>query len=88
MAADVALDPNLMELYPFCRLSGPANVLVMPELHSANVASKLLQKMGGGTVIGPVLVGLARPVQIVQMGATVSDVVNLAAFAAHNAIET
>ena len=77
-----------MELYPFCRLSGAANVLVMPELNSANVASKLLQKMGGGTVIGPVLVGLARPVQIVQMGATVSDVVNLAAFAAHNAIET
>jgi malate dehydrogenase (oxaloacetate-decarboxylating)(NADP+) len=88
MSADVALDPNLMELYPFCRLSGPANVLVMPELDSANVASKLLQKLGGGTVIGPILLGLARPVQIVQMGATVSDVVNLAAFAAHNAIET
>jgi malate dehydrogenase (oxaloacetate-decarboxylating)(NADP+) len=88
MSADVALDPNLMALYPFCRLSGPANVLVMPELHSANVAAKLLQKLGGGTVIGPILLGLACPVQIVQMGATVSDVVNLAAFAAHNAIES
>jgi malate dehydrogenase (oxaloacetate-decarboxylating)(NADP+) len=87
MSADVALDPALMKLYPFCRLSGPANVLVMPELHSANVAAKLLQKLGGGTVIGPILVGLTRPVQIVQMGATVSDVVNLAAFAAHDAIE-
>jgi malate dehydrogenase (oxaloacetate-decarboxylating)(NADP+) len=88
MSADVALDANLMALYPFCRLSGPANVLVMPELHSANVAAKLLHKLGGGTVIGPILLGLACPVQIIQMGATVSDVVNLAAFAAHNAIES
>ena len=60
MAADVALDPELMALYPFCRLTGPANVLIMPALHSANIASKLLQQLGGGTVIGPLLVG---PVQ-------------------------
>ena len=57
MAADVALDPELMALYPFCRLKGPANVLIMPALHSANIASKLLQQLGGGTVIGPLLVG-------------------------------
>ncbi len=87
MSADVALDPALLALYPFCRLSGPANVLIMPELHSANIAAKLLQKMGGGTAIGPILLGLSKPAQIVQMGSTVSDVVNLAAFAAYDAIE-
>src|SRR3546814_19433292 len=69
ISADVALDPELMKrLYPFCRLSGPANVLIMPALHSANIAAKLLQKLGGGTVIGPMLIGLPKSVQIVQMG--------------------
>ena len=86
MAADVALDPELLALYPFCRLTGPANVLIMPALHSANIASKLLQQLGGGTVIGPLLVGLSRPVQIVPMNATVSDMLNIAANAAHEAI--
>jgi len=87
MSADVALDADLLELYPFCRLSGPANVLIMPALHSANISAKLLQKLGGGTVIGPLLIGLSKPAQIVQMGATVSEVVNLAALAAHDAID-
>ena len=87
MAADVALDPELMQrLYPFCRLSGPANVLVMPDLHAANIAAKLLTQLRGGTVIGPILHGLSKPVQILQMGANVSDVVNMAALAAHEAI--
>jgi len=87
MSADVALDEGLMRrLYPFCRLAGPANVLVMPELHSANIAAKLLPQLGGGTVVGPLLLGLSRPVQIVNMGATVSDLVNLAALSAHDAI--
>ena len=87
MSADVALDEELMRrLYPFCRLAGPANVLVMPELHSANIAAKLLPQLGGGTVVGPLLLGLSRPVQIVNMGATVSDLVNLAALSAHDAI--
>ena len=86
MAADVALDPELMALYPFCRLKGPANVLIMPALHSANIASKLLQQLGGGTVIGPLLQGLKRPIQIVPMNATVSDILNMAALAAHEAI--
>ncbi len=89
MSADVALDPELMQrLYPFCRLSGPANVLVMPDLHAANIAAKLLQRLGGGTVIGPILHGLSKPVQILQMGANASDVVNLAALAAHDARDT
>jgi malate dehydrogenase (oxaloacetate-decarboxylating)(NADP+) len=87
MSADVALDAGLMRrLYPFCRLSGPANVLIMPELHSANISASLLAHLGGGTVIGPLLMGLARPVQIVNIGATVSELVNLAALAAHDAI--
>ncbi|HEX2527776.1 MAG TPA: NADP-dependent malic enzyme [Geminicoccus sp.] len=86
MAADVALDPELMAIYPFCRLTGPANVLIMPALHSANIASKLLQQLGGGTVIGPLLQGLRKPIQILPMNATVSDMLNMAALAAHDAI--
>jgi malate dehydrogenase (oxaloacetate-decarboxylating)(NADP+) len=60
---------------------------VMPELHSANISAKLLQKLGGGTVVGPLLIGLSKPVHIVPMGATVSDMVNMAALAADDAIE-
>jgi len=87
MQADVALNLELMRArYPFCRLSGPANVLIMPALHSANISAKLLQHLGGGTVIGPILIGLAKPVQIVQTGATVSDLVTAAAFAAFDAM--
>jgi malate dehydrogenase (oxaloacetate-decarboxylating)(NADP+) len=86
IAADVALDPELMALYPFCRLTEPANILIMPALHSANIASKLLQQLGGGTVIGPLLVGLSKPVQIVPMNAHVSDILNMAAIAAHDAV--
>jgi malate dehydrogenase (oxaloacetate-decarboxylating)(NADP+) len=86
MAADVALDPDLMALYPFSRLTGPANVLIMPALHTAHISSRLLQQLGGGTVIGPLLVGLARPVQILPMNATVSDILNIAAIAAYDAI--
>jgi len=85
MSADVALDPNLLSLYPFCRLSGPANVLVMPDLEAANIAAKLLQKLGGGTAIGPILHGLAKPVQVAQMGSSVSDILNMAVLAAAEA---
>src|SRR5262249_56047850 len=62
MAADVALNMELREAYPFCRLSGPANVLIMPAFHSASISTKLLQELGGATVIGPILVGLDRSV--------------------------
>ncbi len=86
MSADVALNTELMALYPFCRLSGPANVLIMPGLHAANISSKLLQALGGGTAVGPLLIGLGRPVQIAQMGVTVSDLVNIAALATHEAM--
>jgi malate dehydrogenase (oxaloacetate-decarboxylating)(NADP+) len=88
MAADVALDPEVQTLFPFCRLSGPANVLIMPGLHAANISSKLTQKLGGGSVIGPLLIGLEKAVQIVQLGATVSDILNLAAFASVDADRT
>jgi len=84
MAADVALNPDLMAAYPFCRLSGPANVLVMPAFHSASISTKLLQELGGATVIGPLLVGLDKPVQIVNLSAKDSDLVNMAALAAYN----
>ena len=86
VSADVALNENLRALYPFCRLSEPANVLVMPDLHSANIASKLLQELGGATLVGPLLMGLEKPAQIVQIGATVADIVNMAKFAAHDSI--
>jgi len=87
MSAEVALDYDLMRrLYPFCRLSGPANVLIMPALHAANIGAKMLQKMAGGTLIGPLLLGLEKPAQVVQMGATVNDLVTAAAMAAHDAI--
>ena len=84
MAADVALNTELMSPYPFCRLSGPANVLVMPAFHSASISTKMLQELGGATVIGPLLVGLDRPVQIVQLGAKDAQLVNMAALAAYN----
>ena len=88
MQADMALDYELLrETYPFCRLTGPANVLVMPGLHSAHISSRLMQRLGGVTVIGPVIDGLQKPVQIVQMGATVSDLVNHAALAAYGALK-
>jgi len=86
MTVSVALDPNMTAVYPFCRLGGPANVLIMPGLYSAAISSRLLQKLGRGTVIGPLLVGLSRPAQIARLDATVSDLVNDAVLAAHDAI--
>jgi malate dehydrogenase (oxaloacetate-decarboxylating)(NADP+) len=82
MSADVALNRKAMALYPFCRLSDTANVLVMPAFHSASISTKMLQELGGGTVVGPLLVGMEKPVQIVSLGATDSDLVNMAALAA------
>lgn len=82
MAANVALNPEAMAAYPFCRLSGPANVLVMPAVHSAGISTKMLAEIGGTTIIGPLLVGLEKPAQISPMHTTASDLVNLAAIAA------
>ena len=85
MAADVALNKDLMKIYPFCRLSDTANVLVMPAFHAASISTKMLKELGGGaTVIGPILVGLEHSVQICQLGAKDSDLVNMAALADYN----
>ncbi|UAK23369.1 NADP-dependent malic enzyme [Sphingomonas nostoxanthinifaciens] len=81
MAPDVALDPEVMKNYPFSRLSGPANVLIMPGLQSANISAKLLRELGGDTVIGPMLVGMEKPVQIATMSATASELLTLAVLA-------
>jgi malate dehydrogenase (oxaloacetate-decarboxylating)(NADP+) len=84
MAADVALNTDKMALYPFCRLTGAANVLVMPAFHSASISTMMLQELGSSTIIGPILVGFEHPVQIVRIGATDSDIVNMAAVAAYD----
>ncbi|SDG78034.1 NADP-dependent malic enzyme [Roseospirillum parvum] len=86
MAADVALDAQLQAHYPFCRLSGPANVLIMPGLHAATIAGQTLDKLGGGTLLGPVIVGLSKPAQIVGMDATVSDLMHMALLASFDSI--
>ena len=82
MAPDVALNPKVMASYPFSRLSGPANVLIMPGLQSANLSAKLLRELGGDSVIGPMLIGMEKPVQVATMGSTASELVTLAVLAA------
>jgi malate dehydrogenase (oxaloacetate-decarboxylating)(NADP+) len=82
MSPDVALNPGMQRIYPFSRLSGPANVLIMPGLQSANLSAKLLRELGGDAVIGPMLVGMEKPVQIAAMTSTASDLVTLAVLAA------
>ncbi|WP_228242604.1 NADP-dependent malic enzyme [Porphyrobacter sp. GA68] len=81
MAPDAALNPKVMALYPFSRLSAPANVLVMPGLQSANLSAKLLRELAGNATIGPMLVGMAKPVQIAPMTATAPEVLTLAVLA-------
>ena len=87
MTADIALDYDLMQArYPFSRLKGPANILVMPGLHSANISFKLMQQLGGGSVIGPMILNAEHPFQIIPMSASVSDLVNAAALAAYESL--
>ncbi len=82
MTVDVALNMEQMAYYPFCRLTGPANVLVVPARHSASISVKLMQEMAGATVIGPILTGVDKPIQICSMGSTVNDILNMAVIAA------
>ena len=82
LAPDAALNPNIMKLYPFSRLSGPANVLVMPGLQSANISAKILRELAGQTTIGPMLLGMEKPVQVAPMTAIAPDVLTLAVLAA------
>jgi malate dehydrogenase (oxaloacetate-decarboxylating)(NADP+) len=88
MQADTAVLPSLLaENYPFSRLAGPANVLVFPELQSANIAYKLLWRLADAEAIGPVLLGMARPVHLLQPGVEVSDIVNMTAICVVDAQE-
>ena len=82
LAPDVALNPAMHKVYPFSRLTGPANVLVMPGLQTANISAKLLKELGGEAMIGPLLVGMEHRVQIAAMTASASDLVTLAVLAA------
>ncbi len=84
MPPELALDPGARATYPFMRLSGHANVLVMPAIHSASISTRLVQQLGGATVIGPLLVGLEKSVQIVSLGASVSEIITAATFAAYD----
>ncbi|SHJ03696.1 NADP-dependent malic enzyme [Wenxinia saemankumensis] len=82
MTVDVALNPRARENYPFSRLTGPANVLVVPARHSASISVKLMQEMAGATVIGPILTGIDKPIQICSTVSTASDILNMAVMAA------
>ena len=84
MAIDVALNVEEMKKYPFSRLTGPANVLVVPARHSASISVKLMQEMGGATVIGPILTGIDKPIQICSTISSVNDILNMAVIAACN----
>ncbi len=86
MSPDVALEPGVRALFPFCRLTANANVLVMPGLHSAHIASRLAPRLGGGGTIGPLLLGMEKPMQLVRLDASVSQLLDTACLAAHQAI--
>src|SRR5213082_3391882 len=88
MQADTAVvERILMKTYPFSKLKGAANVLIFPNLDAANISYKLLDRVGGAQAIGPILVGMAQPVHVLQRGSDVSDIVNLAVIAAVDAQE-
>ena len=82
MTADVALNPEVMARYPFCRLTGPANILVMPARHSASISVKMMQELAGATVIGPILAGVEKPIQLCSTSSTANDILNMAVVAA------
>ncbi|WP_282078513.1 NADP-dependent malic enzyme [Epibacterium ulvae] len=84
MTVDVALNAQAQEAYPFQRLSGPANILIVPARHSASISVKLMQEMGGATVIGPILSGVDKPIQICSTTSTTNDILNMAVLAASN----
>src|SRR5712691_11731081 len=88
MQADTAVVERILtKTYPFAKLRSPANVLICPDLDAANIAYKLLNRIGGADAIGPILVGMAQPVHILQRGAEVNDIVNMAVIAAVDALE-
>ncbi|WP_185962078.1 NADP-dependent malic enzyme [Palleronia caenipelagi] len=82
MTVDVALNADVLTQYPFCRLSGPANILVVPARHSASISVKLMQEIGGATIIGPILTGVGKPIQVASSNMGASDILNMAVIAA------
>ena len=82
MTVDVALNPRAQTAYPFQRLTGPANILVVPARHSASISVKLMQEMAGATVIGPILSGVDASIQICSTSSTANDILNMAMLAA------
>jgi len=82
MTVDVALNANVQKAYPFQRLTGPANILIVPARHSASISVKLMQEMAGATVIGPILTGVDKPIQICSTVSTANDILNMAVLAA------
>ncbi len=88
MQADTAVVERILtRVYPFAKLRGPANVLIFPDLNAANIAYKLLARLGDAQAIGPILVGMARPVHVLQRLSEVPDIVNMAVIAAIDALE-
>ena len=84
MPPELALDPASRSAYPFMRLNGPANILIMPAIHSAAISTQLMQTLGGAEVIGPILLGMAKPVQICPLGASVSKILQMATVCAYD----
>ena len=84
MTPELALDATARANYPFCRLTGDANVLIMPAIHSASISTKLVQALGGATVLGPILLGLSRPVQICPLSSSVSGILTMATMVAYD----
>ena len=83
MPPELALDPEQRGNYPFMRLTGAANVLIMPAIHSASISTKLVQALGAATVVGPMLLGLSKSVQICPLSASVSKILQMATMAAY-----
>ena len=84
MQPDVALNPIYQEIYPFSKIVGNANILIMPALHSAAISTKLMKVFGGGKLIGPLLIGLGLPIEVAPLRSSTSDILNLASVAAYS----
>ena len=85
MQPDVALNPQYKDIYPFSKIVGNANILIMPALHSAAISTKLMKSFGGAKLIGPLLIGLDLPIEVAPLRSTTSDILNLASIAAYSA---
>ena len=85
MQPDVALNPKYKETYPFSKIVGNANILIMPALHSAAISTKLMRTIGGAKTIGPLLIGLGLPIEIAPLRSSPNDILNLASVAAYSA---